>query len=164
VTTALQMPVLLAATLATGLTAGFLYAFAHTVMPGLSATDERTYVRAFQGVDRAVSNPWFMLAFLGGPLLLAAALLLSLGDTRTWLWSGVWLGAALALSVATILVTGAVHLPLNREIQDVATDAGPADLAAARERFEQRWVTWNVVRTATSTGTFVCAALALTRV
>ena len=65
---------LLAATLTTGLVAGTFALYAHTVMPGLRRTDDRTFVSAFQALDRAIINPWFMAGgFLGALVLTVAA-------------------------------------------------------------------------------------------
>ena len=65
--------VLLLAAVTSGLDAGVFVLYAHTVMPGLARTDDRTFVAAFQAIDRAIINPWFMLgAFFGGPALTAA--------------------------------------------------------------------------------------------
>lgn len=149
--------VLVAATVVTGLLAGFFYAFAHTAMPGLARRDDATYVGAFQGIDRAVYNPWFMSTFMGTPLLVVTALVLHLDEDTATL---VLLVAALLLAVGTVVVTAAVHLPLNREIQEVDAEG---DASAARARFEERWVRWNVARTATSVGAFVLVAVALAR-
>ena len=161
-TAALLAPTLVAATLAAGLTAGFLAAFAHTVMPGLAATDDAAFVGAFQAMDRAVSNPWFMVPFTLTPFLAGAALLLALGAQNQGV--AVLDAAALVLALTTVGITGAVHLPLNRRLGDVALGAGPPDLADARARFEHRWVRWNVGRTVTSVGCFACLSLALLRV
>jgi uncharacterized membrane protein len=158
-TSTLLNPTLLAATVATGLTAGFLAAFAHTVMPALAGSDDAAFVGTFQALDRAVYNPWFMVPFTLAPLLVAAATLLAFVDGQRV--GALLLVAALVLALATVLITGAVHLPLNRELQEVALGA---DLADARARFEQRWVQWNVVRTVTSTGSLAFLALALLRV
>ena len=117
-------------------------------MPGLARRDDRTYVAAFQGIDQAVYNAWFMSTFVGGPLLVAAALVLHLDDDATTLGL---LVAALVLAVATVAITVSVHLPLNKEIQEVDV-AGGADPGAARTRFEGRWVRFNVLRTVTSVG------------
>ncbi|MGH3348910.1 MAG: DUF1772 domain-containing protein [Nocardioides sp.] len=149
--------VLLLATIVNGLLAGFFYAFSHTAMPGLARRDDRTYVAAFQGMDQAVYNPWFMSTFVGGPLLVAAALVLHLGEDGATL---ALLVAALVLAVATVAITVAVHLPLNKEIGEVDLDGG-GDPSAARARFEPRWVRFNVVRTVTSVGAFVAVAAAL---
>jgi uncharacterized membrane protein len=151
--------VLLIATIVNGLLAGFFYAFSHTAMPGLARRDDRTYVGAFQGMDRAVYNPWFMSTFVGGPLLVAAALVLHLDDDATILGL---LVVALVLAVSTVAITVSVHLPLNQEIQEVDV-AGGADPGAARTRFEERWVRFNVLRTATSVGAFVAVAVVLAR-
>jgi uncharacterized membrane protein len=159
-TSTLLNPTLLVATVTTGLTAGFLAAFAHTVMPALATTDDATYIGTFQAIDKAVYNPWFMVPFTLAPLLVAAATLLAFVDGQRT--AGVLLTVGLVLAVSTVLITGAVHLPLNKEIGEVVLDAG--NLAAAREHFEQRWVPWNVVRTVTSTGSFAFLAAALLRV
>ncbi len=159
-TSALLNPTVLVATVTAGLTAGFLAAFAHTVMPALAQGDDAAFVGTFQALDRAVQIPWFMGPFILTPLLATAAALLAFVDGQRT--TGVLLTAAVGLAVATALITGAVHLPLNKEIGDVVLDID--DLAAARARFEQRWVQWNVARTATSTGSLAFLAAALLRV
>ena len=67
--TSLTGAVLIAATLATGWVAGVLGHYAHTLMPALRRVDDRTFVTAFQAIDRAILNPWFMVAFFGAPVL-----------------------------------------------------------------------------------------------
>jgi uncharacterized membrane protein len=155
--------VLLAATVATGLTAGSLTAFAHTVMPALGTADDAGFVGTFQAIDRAVYNPWFMVPFTLAPLLTGAALLLALADQQGSTVALVVV-AAFVLAVATVGVTGAVHLPLNREIGEAELGTGGSALAAARARFERRWVRWNVARSVTATVSFGCLAVALLRV
>lgn len=51
---------LMAATISMGLVAGVFGLYGHTIMPGLKKTDDRTFVGAFQSIDRAIINPWFM--------------------------------------------------------------------------------------------------------
>lgn len=55
-----QTAALLAATIMTGLIAGVFALYAHTIMPGLGRTDDRTFVGAFQSIDRATINAWFI--------------------------------------------------------------------------------------------------------
>ena len=63
----LQVATLLPATLTMGLTAGVFGDWAHTIMPGLGTTDDRTFIGAFQALDRAIlSSPLSLLAFVGG--------------------------------------------------------------------------------------------------
>jgi uncharacterized membrane protein len=69
---------LIAATITMGLMAGVFGLYSHTIMPGLRRTDDRTFVGAFQSIDRTILNPWFMASFFGALALtgLAAARLL----------------------------------------------------------------------------------------
>jgi uncharacterized membrane protein len=136
--------------------AGLLFSFAHSVMPGLGTLDDRGFLTAFRRIDAAISNPWMMLTFLGSPALALVALVLHLPDRSQ---AVPWLIVALVLAVATMTITGAIHLPLNAAIQDAA----PAflDVADLRSRFEDRWVRWNVARTVTSTGSLAALCWAL---
>jgi len=53
------------------------------IMPGLHRTDDRTFVAAFQAIDRAIINPAFIVTFFGALALTALAALLHLtGDGR----------------------------------------------------------------------------------
>src|SRR4029450_4781489 len=71
---------LLGATVTTGLMAGVFGLYAHTIMRGLTSTDDRAFVGAFQSIDRAILNPLFMLSFLGALVLDAGAAILSFRD------------------------------------------------------------------------------------
>lgn len=155
-----QNIVLITAIITTGLTAGLLFAFACSLMPGLGRSDDRTFISALQGADAAiVSSPPFLAAFVGGPVLTFVAVVLHLGaDHRTEL---MWTIAALGFALATIAVTRAVHLPLNAAIQAAGDPDQIEDQSSVRQRFESRWVRWNVVRTVTSTLALGCLAVAL---
>lgn len=155
-TTTLGTATLMGATLATAMVAGLLLCFAHSVMPGLGTLDDRGFLTSFQRIDTAISNPWMMLTFLGSPVLTLAALLLHLPGRSP---AVPWLVVALVLVLATVLITGAVNLPLNATIQEAAPQF--SDAADLRSRFEDRWVWWNVVRTMTSTGALGALSWAL---
>jgi uncharacterized membrane protein len=151
---------LVAATLTMGLMAGVFGLYAHTIMPGLRRTDARTFVAAFQAVDRAIINPWFMPAFIGALLFTGAGAVLCLGARFRAVLP--WVVAAFVLYLIAFVITIAVHLPLNDAIKAAGRPDGIADLAAVRARFtETRWATWNLVRTVTSTAAFGCLAWAL---
>jgi uncharacterized membrane protein len=141
-----------------GLAAGAFALYAHTIMPGLKATDDRTFVTAFQSIDRAIINPWFMSsAFIGALLLTLAAVLTNLGRDPL-----PWVAAALALYLVAVVITLVVNVPLNDAIKAAGDPDRIGDLAAVRERFhESRWVAWNLVRTVASAAAFVCLAWAL---
>jgi uncharacterized membrane protein len=149
---------LLGATITMGLVAGVFAVYAHTIMPGLRATDDRTFVTAFQSLDRAIINPWFMSsAFVGALLFTVAALVMNLGRA-----SLPWVAVALGLYVVAFIVTVAVHVPLNDAIKAAGHPDRIRELAGVRARFhEARWAAWNLVRVITSTGAFGSLAWAL---
>jgi uncharacterized membrane protein len=155
-TTTLGAATLMGALLTTAMVSGLMFCFAHSVMPGLGTLDDRGYLTAFQRIDAAISNPWMMLTFLGSPVLTLAALLLHLPGGSP---AVPWLVVALALVVATVLITGAVNLPLNAAIQ--GADPELCDAAGLRSRLDDRWVRWNVVRAVTSTGALIALSWAL---
>ena len=68
--TFLRLTTLLGAVLTMGMAAGTFALYADTIMPGLRKTDDRTFVGAFQQIDRAIINPWFMIFAFGGALVL----------------------------------------------------------------------------------------------
>jgi uncharacterized membrane protein len=149
---------LLAATITMGLAAGTFALYAHTVMPGLKKSDDHTFVAAFQSLDRAIINPWFMLgAFLGALLFTVLAALTNLGEDALE-----WIVAALVLYLVTFVVTIAVNVPLNDALKAAGDPDRIRDLAGVRERFhEARWAAWNLLRVATSLCAFGCLAWAL---
>src|SRR5690349_23647658 len=76
---------LVAAVVTTGLSTGALALYAHTIMPGLRRSDDRTFVGAFQAIDRAIINPWFMACFFGALLLSGAAAALNRHHGFGWI-------------------------------------------------------------------------------
>jgi uncharacterized membrane protein len=155
---ALRTVSLLGATLTMGLVAGVFALYAHTIMPGLKSTDDRTFVAAFQSMDRAIINPWFMAGgFVGALLFTILAAVANLGEDAL-----PWIVAALVLYLIAFVITIAVNVPLNDAIKAAGDPDRIRDLAAVRERFhETRWAAWNLVRVATSTAAFGCLAWAL---
>ncbi|SEC51830.1 Uncharacterized membrane protein [Streptomyces sp. 2224.1] len=176
---ALQTVTLLVATLGAGLMAGLFAAFAYAVMPGLGRSADRTFVQAMQNINRAIINGWFLLPFLlPVPLLVLATVLAWSGPGQVAL---PWILAALVLYLAGFFVTGGVNVPLNKQLDnqldhvpddalDHAASEGsppgapagrPGAIKAARESFEGRWVTWNIVRALAHTAAFGTLAWAL---
>ncbi|MGH3360565.1 MAG: DUF1772 domain-containing protein [Nocardioidaceae bacterium] len=151
---------LLLATLSTGLMAGVFGLYAHTIMPGLGKTDDKTFVGAFASIDRAIINPWFLGGgFLGALVATVVATLSHLGRSNLG-----WVAGALALYLITFVITVVVHLPLNDALKAAGNPDRIADLASVRERFDEaRWRNWNVVRAWTSTAAFaiLCWTLVL---
>lgn len=154
----LRLVSLLAATLATGLMAGAFAIYAHTIMPGLRKTDDRTFVGAFQAMDRAIMNPWF----LGGGFF--GALVFSLGATIAHLGHDALppTAGALVLYLITFVVTLAVNVPLNDALKRAGDPDRIANLRAVRAAFnETRWASFNLLRTVLCFTSFALLAWAL---
>jgi uncharacterized membrane protein len=157
---ALRTAVLIAATITMGLITGAFYLYAVAIMPGLARTDDRTFVGAFQSIDRAIINPLFMLNFVGALLFtgLAAALHLDEDHRAVLAWSVAGFVLYLVVFVSTIRV----NVPLNDGLKAAGDPDRIDDLAAVRTRFnEARWVRWNNLRTVLSLAAFGCLAAAL---
>lgn len=146
----LRVASLLAATMTTGLVAGVYAIYANAFMPGLARTDDKTFVGAFQAVDRAILNPLFLgLGFVGALLLTLLAGLFSLKEKAL-----PWIAVAFVLYLVSMIVTVAVNVPLNDALK-AAGDPATMDAAAARAAFdESRWRAFNLVRTVLATTSF----------
>jgi uncharacterized membrane protein len=156
----LREVVLIAATMTMGLMAGVFGIYGNAIMPGLRRTDDRTFVAAFQSIDRAIINPLFMATFFGALVLTALAALLNLtGDRRALL---PWIGAAFVLYLFVFIITIGVNVPRNNEIKAAGEVDRMTDPHLVRERFDEaKWVQWNHVRTLASTVAFGLLAWAL---
>src|SRR6478609_5179156 len=149
---------LLGATLTMGLVTGAFALYAHAIMPGLKTTDDRTFVAAFQAIDRAIINPWFMLTgFLGALAFTFVAAFAHFGrDPFPWVL------AALVLYLVAVVITIAINVPLNDAIKAAGDVDHIRDLAKVRADFhETRWAVFNLVRAVTSAGAFGSLAWAL---
>ena len=148
--------VLAAAVIAMGLLAGLFYAFDVAVMPGLTAADDRTLVDAMQ---QMIDLPAFPLTLLAAPALAAVALFQARrsGSAKT----ARWIVAGLALYTVMVVVTVAVHFPLNEDLKNAGDPARIENLGAVRDDFAGPWAAWNIVRTLALTAAFGCLAWAL---
>jgi len=158
--------VLVAATLLCSLVAGFLFAFAVVVMPGIARLDGRAFLRAFQAMDGIIQRgqPLFGLVWLGSVLAILAAAALGVAQL-----SG--LDRLLPIAAAVIYVTCVqlptflVNVPLNNEVQRLVIDELDDEAGlAARNRFEARWNRWNTFRTTAATATSALLLMLLLRV
>ena len=144
---------LIVTTLLCSLVAGFLFAFAFVVMPGIRKLNDREFSRAFQVIDLVIQNnqPVFILVWVGSIISLVASTLLGINQLE---------GAERLLLILITLVyllgvqlpTALINIPLNKRLQslDVETMSGP-ELSDARYQFEPRWNLSNRYRTAFAT-------------
>ena len=140
---------LIVATFLCSLVAGFVFAFAVVVMPGIANLGDGEFLRAFQTMDRVIQDnqPLFMLVWMGSVIALLAAAALGFGQLDGT-------GRLLLIAAALIYLLGAqlptvtINVPLNNTVQTLAIDTmDQNELAAARQDFESRWIFWNSTRT-----------------
>ena len=140
---------LIVATLLCSLVAGFVFAFAVVVMPGIGHLGDGEFLRAFQVMDRVIQNsqPVFLLVWMGSVIALLASAALGFGQLD---------GTGRLLIIVAVLVyllgvqvpTVTINVPLNNTVQTLEIDAmDETAQAAARQDFEMRWNIWNSIRT-----------------
>ncbi|MFD8788975.1 DUF1772 domain-containing protein [Kitasatospora sp. NPDC059599] len=150
-------PLLAGAAVAMGLMAGLFFAFDVSVMPGLAAGDDRTYVTAMQHINKSIENGMFGLVFVGAFVATGVAAWLQHKAGRRQ--AALWAAAATVLYVVALLVTMGVNIPLNNQLAAAGDPSQITDFAAVRAKFADTWVPVNMLRTALCTG----GLLALTR-
>ncbi len=141
---------LIVATFLCSLVAGFLFAFALVVMPGIRSLNDQEFIRAFQVMDRVIQNnqPIFVLVWVGSVVALLTSAVLGIGrlDGAGRL---LIIFAALAYLLGVQLPTVTINIPLNNKLQTLDVGAmSETTLKAARTEFEPRWNLWNSIRTA----------------
>ncbi|MGD9525932.1 MAG: DUF1772 domain-containing protein [Pseudonocardia sp.] len=147
-----------AAAIGTAAVGGLCYAFSTLVMGGLDRIEPVQAITAIRGINaEASANPPFLLLFFVPSLLslgVGAGALRQLGRPG----SGLLLAGAVFGMVSTV-VTIAIHLPLNDQI-DAVNPEGLSAADAAREwaSYLDPWMAWNHVRSGSG---FVAAALLL---
>jgi uncharacterized membrane protein len=152
---------LVLATFLCSLVAGFLFAFAIVVMPGIRNLDDGGFIRAFQVIDGVIQNnqPLFLLVWLGSALALVAATVLGLG-TLSGADCLLLVLAALLYLFGVQLPTMTINIPLNNRLQRLDPDTMDATARSrARADFEPRWNRWNVFRTACASLTVILLLL-----
>ena len=140
---------LILATFLCSLVAGFLFAFALVVMPGIKRLNDWEFIRAFQVVDGIIQNnqPIFVLVWVGSVVLLLTSAVLGIGQldgTERLLI----IFPTLLYLLGVQLPTFTVNVPLNNKLQTLEPDImDEAKQKLARQEFEPRWNLWNSIRT-----------------
>src|SRR4026208_1166616 len=120
---------LIAATFLCSIVAGFLFAFAVVVMPGIKNLDDGGFLRAFQVIDRVIQDaqPLFVLVWGGSVLAVISAAVLGM-----WALDGadrlLVIVAALVYVLFVQLPTFTINIPLNNRLQTLEVGGtGEAD-------------------------------------
>ena len=149
---------LILSTFLCSLVAGFLFAYAIVVMPGIKNLNDRGFLRAFQVTDRIIQNnqPIFLLVWVGSAIAIIVSAfygLRTLQGIDFILLALTTLAYVLGVQVLTIVI----NLPLNNKLQTLNIDVlSDTDIKVARNEFEPRWNRSNLIRT-----TIACCVSAL---
>jgi uncharacterized membrane protein len=141
--------ILTSAALFCTMVAGFLFAFAVVVMPGIKNLQNREFIHTFQVIDGVIqkSQPVFMLLWLGSVLLLISAVIVGIGRFEN-MQLMLLLTSAIIYLFGVQLPTIVINIPLNNKLQAInAQTANETDLKMIRDSFEARWNRWNRIRT-----------------
>ena len=134
------------------LVAGFLFAFAVVVMPGIKNLGNKEFVQAFQVIDRIIQNnqPIFLLVWVGSAVALITSVTLGIGrldGIERFLINSVAFTYLLGVQFTTVII----NIPLNNKLQTLKVDdMSETAINLAREEFEPRWNRWNLFRTVLS--------------
>lgn len=133
-----------------GLAGGVFFAFSSFVMPALKRLPSVQGVAAMQSINKQAPTPVFMTLLFGTAALsagLGVYALLHRDDPRAG-----WLLGGSVSYLASIVVTGAFHIPRNDKLAGL--DAGAAETARYWTTYVSQWTAGNHLRTLT------CAAAA----
>jgi uncharacterized membrane protein len=157
---------LILATFLCSLVAGFLFAFAVVIMPGIGRLDDGGFIRAFQVIDRVIQNnqPLFILMWVGSALSSMAVAVWGL-----WALDGtdrlILVAATLAYLLSVQVPTATINIPLNKQLQKLEPSTMSEMMRKhARDDFEARWNRWNIIRTAAASLTSILLLILLLRV
>lgn len=141
-----RAPVLVLATIGSGLVAGAFTVFSVLVVPALTALPGTAGATAMQSVNRTAIRPGFMTLIFGTALLCLALGGAELAGQRR---PAVLTGAALYL-LGVVGVTVLANVPLNDALARLDT-ASPGAAESWRQD-AARWTRWNTVRSLAATG------------
>lgn len=143
-----------------GLSAGLLYAWSVSVIPGTQNLADSTYLETMQNINRAILNPRFFLIFFGSVIFLSIASIYQFHASKMTFW--LMLSAAIFYLIGTVGVTALGNVPLNDQLDllklgDLNTDK----ITAFRKFYETNWNRLHLIRTVFALISFILSLLAV---
>jgi uncharacterized membrane protein len=146
--------------LLTGLTAGLCFTWTNAITPGIGKMDDIGFLQAFQQMNRVIINPLFMIVFFGPFLLNIILIYLKYQNQDKSFWVFVVATTLFILGVA--FVTVSKNVPLNEMLDRTQLASTSAEeLKALRQRFENPWKQWHMVRTLSAIASFALLLVGL---
>lgn len=148
-----------AAAAATGLMAGFFFAYSTITMSGLRAAPGAAGLQSMQAINKAADrSPLLMLSLFGTMIIAVIVAVRALGrldETAAVLQ----LIAGIVYVVGAIVLTMVYHVPRNNTLGNL--DPAAAGSIDAWRRYASSWTAWNHVRTVTTLVSTVLYTLSL---
>jgi uncharacterized membrane protein len=154
----IEIITLFTAVLLTGLSAGFFYTWAVSVIPGTKKITTPAYLETMQSINREILNPWFFAIFFGCLIILVASTILQ-HQTKPTFW--LLLSSSLIYAIGTFGVTAFGNVPLNDALE--AVDLNTLDsvqLADFRGHYEVEWNRLHMIRTVSALVSFLLSLAA----
>jgi len=149
--------ILMVTTFTSGLMAGLFYTWSISVTPGISKVRDENYLQAFQSMNRAIINPIFLICFMGLIILLPLLSFLS-SESAHFLYV---LSATILYMFGVIAVTFFGNIPLNNSLEALHIESMSIEqMASFRLGFENKWNKLNLLRTISSSASFVFLIIA----
>jgi uncharacterized membrane protein len=143
---------------ASGLVAGFFFAFSTTVMKALARRPAAEGLAAMQSINVVVINPLFMGALFGTGVASIVLVVMSLVDWGEPYAVYLLIGGALYLA-GVVLLTIAYHVPRNDALAKL--DPNSAEAASYWKQYVTSWTAANHVRTIAPLASAVLLTVAL---
>ncbi|WP_299436486.1 DUF1772 domain-containing protein [uncultured Aquimarina sp.] len=151
---------IIACTLLTGLSAGLCFTWSNTITIGIGNLENYGYLSAFQQMNRTILNLTFFSVFFGPFFLGLINLYVFKNASNSLVWA--LLLATIIYFFGVVLVTIFGNVPLNEILDEtdlISTSA--EDLKTLRNTFEVKWNRLHLIRTISSTSSFLLLLLAL---
>lgn len=150
--------VLLFATLLKGLLAGVFFTWTNAITPGIGRLDDVHYLQAFQHMNRTIINPLFYIVIIS-PLFLSPLSSYLYKSNRLML--RLLIGASFIYFMGVFAVTMLGNIPLNIMLDNIQLSTISLEEAKIfRDNYEVRWNNLHLIRTITSTISFLLLIVA----
>jgi len=144
----------------TGLSAGLCFTWSNAITPGIGRMDDSDYLSAFQHMNRTIINPLFIIIFFGPFFLSLINLYAFRNASNSLIWLLILATAFYFLGVVLVTIFG--NVPLNEMLDKTnLTSASIEELRSLRETFEVKWNRLHLIRTITSSLSFVLLIITL---
>lgn len=149
------------AIIATGMMAGIFFTWSNAVKPGIGVLNDSVYLSALQSMNRVIINPLFFIVFMSPVIFLPIATALNHGSNAIYDFR-LLLAATLIYWAGAFLVTIMGNIPLNELLNHTILEkSSMEELSNLRDRIEVKWNVFNLIRTISSTISFVLVTLSI---